>query len=622
MKTDELHRWLKMAAGWRALPGWLVLAGLAAGTYLGAAALGYGVAGFPLDDAWIHQTYARNLAATGQWAFVPGQISAGSTSPLWSLLLGLGYWIGLPYQAWTYALGILALALTGWTVARLGTALFPAEPWVGPLAGLLCVWEWHLVWAAVSGMETIWFIWLSVLLVEYQMANIKYQISNVKRPEGRLRSQTSNVKPATSNLQLLISNLQSLISNFQFDIWYLRFGLLGLIGGLLALTRPEGLVLVGLTGLATGWALRRAPARLLRAWAALAVGLALPLAPYLFFHYSLTGLPFPNTFYAKQQEYRAVLALYPFWQRWLMVAAVTLIGGQVILLPGFVVAIGRAMMNLKSQTSNIKYQAPHREASLSNAESQAADSRPQTADRRPQTADRESPTSNLQPLTSNLQSPSPNLQSLISNTHLLLAAWWVVHLTLYALRLPVTYQHGRYQMPVIPFFILLGLGGTAYLLRPAAQALLPRVVSRATLLAIMAVSVAFLGLGARAYAADVAFIQGEMVATARWLEEHTSPGSLIAVHDIGAVGYFTRRPLLDLAGLVTPEVIPFIADETRLVEFMQSRGAEYVVFFPDWSDAYQRMAHDPRLEMVHTTGFAWTLSQGRANMTVYRLQPR
>jgi hypothetical protein len=594
MKRVELHHWLKMAADWRALPAWLALAGLAAGAYLGAAALGYGVAGFPLDDAWIHQTYARNLAATGQWAFVPGQISAGSTSPLWSLLLGLGYWIGFPYQAWTYALGILALALTGWTVARLGTALFPAEPWVGPLAGLLCVWEWHMVWAAVSGMETSWFIWLSVLLVEYHLANIKYQISNVKR-------QASNVKLPTSNLQLLISNLQSLISNFQFDIWYLRFGLLGLIGGLLALTRPEGLVLVGLAGLVTGWTLRRAPARLLRAWVALALGLALPLAPYLIFHYSLTGLPFPNTFYAKQQEYHAVLALYPFWQRWLMVAAVTLTGGQVILLPGFVVAIWRAI-------SNLKYQASLREASLANAESQ--------------TTDRESLTSNPQPPTSNLQPPTSNLQSLISNTHLLLAAWWAVHLTLYALRLPVTYQHGRYQMPIIPFFILLGLGGTAHLLRPAAQTLLPRVVSRATLLATMAVSVAFLGLGARAYAADVAFIQGEMVATAHWLEEHTSPGSLIAVHDIGAVGYFTPRPLLDLAGLVTPEVIPFITDETRLIEFMQSRGAEYVVFFPDWSDAYQRMAHDPRLEAIHTTGFAWTLSQGRANMTIYRLQPR
>jgi hypothetical protein len=560
MKRDELRRWLKMATGWRALPGWLALAALAAGVYLGAAALGYGVAGFPLDDAWIHQTYARNLAATGQWAFVPGQISAGSTSPLWSLLLGLGYWLGLPYQAWSYALGILALALTGWAVARLGTALFSAEPWVGPLAGLLCIWEWHLVWAAVSGMETIWFIWLSVLLVEYQACPLK------DAGQASVKRQTSDVKSPPSSLQLPTSNF--------------HFAILGFIGGLLTLTRPEGLVLVGLAGLVTGWDLRRAPARLLRAWAALAMGLALPLVPYLVFHYSLTGLPFPNTFYAKQQEYRAALALFPFWQRWLMVAEVTLIGGQALLLPGFLVAIGRLLINLKYQISNVKRQ------------------------------------------TSNVERPASNLQSPISNSPLLPAAWWLAHLTLYALRLPVTYQHGRYQMPVIPFFILLGLGGTAYLLRPAAQALLPRVVSRAMLLAIVVVSVAFLGLGARAYATDVAFIQGEMVATAHWLGEHTPPDSLIAVHDIGAVGYFTPRPLLDLAGLVTPEVIPFIADEARLIEFMQGRGAEYVVFFPDWSDAYQRMAHDPRLEPVHATGFAWTLSQGRANMTIYRLRPR
>jgi hypothetical protein len=33
------------------------------------------------------------------------------------------------------------------------------------------------------------------------------------------------------------------------------------------------------------------------------------------------------------------------------------------------------------------------------------------------------------------------------------------------------------------------------------------------------------------------------------------------------------------------------------------------------------MARDPRLEPVYATGFEWTRDQGRANMTVYRLQP-
>jgi hypothetical protein len=125
-------------------------------------------------------------------------------------------------------------------------------------------------------------------------------------------------------------------------------------------------------------------------------------------------------------------------------------------------------------------------------------------------------------------------------------------------------------------------------------------------------------IGARAYAADVGFIEGEMVAVARWLEANTPSDALIAVHDIGAVGYFLAdRPLLDLAGLITPEVVPFIADETRLLAFIEEKGADYVVFFPDWSPTYARMSQDPRLHPVYRTGYAWTSRQGHANMVVY-----
>ena len=69
---------------------------------------------------------------------------------------------------------------------------------------------------------------------------------------------------------------------------------------------------------------------------------------------------------------------------------------------------------------------------------------------------------------------------------------------------------------------------------------------------------------------------------ARWLDAHTAPRDLIAAHDIGAIGYFARRPLLDLAGLVSPEVIPFIRDEARLHALMRQRGAAYLVTFPSW----------------------------------------
>ena len=71
-----------------------VLAAISVAGYVAFSAAKYRI-GFPLDDAWIHQTYARNLALRGEWAFIPGKPSAGSTSPLWSVLLAPGYRLGL-----------------------------------------------------------------------------------------------------------------------------------------------------------------------------------------------------------------------------------------------------------------------------------------------------------------------------------------------------------------------------------------------------------------------------------------------------------------------------------------------------------------------------------------------
>ena len=49
-----------------------------------------GAAGFPLDDSWIHLHFARNLAEGAGFAYNPGVPVAGSTAPLWTLLLGGG----------------------------------------------------------------------------------------------------------------------------------------------------------------------------------------------------------------------------------------------------------------------------------------------------------------------------------------------------------------------------------------------------------------------------------------------------------------------------------------------------------------------------------------------------
>lgn len=47
-----------------------------------------------------------------------------------------------------------------------------------------------------------------------------------------------------------------------------------------------------------------------------------------------------------------------------------------------------------------------------------------------------------------------------------------------------------------------------------------------------------------------------------WFETHTPPQTVVAAPDIGAVGFFSHRRVVDLAGLVTPAMIPILRRES------------------------------------------------------------
>ena len=169
---------------------------------------------------------------------------------------------------------------------------------------------------------------------------------------------------------------------------------------------------------------------------------------------------------------------------------------------------------------------------------------------------------------------------------LLPLVWWLAFLMAYALRLPVNYQHGRYSHPHHPpAHPLWRLGYGPAAAPPLAPTPGPHHQPRRAGGHGPAGPAVSGCRGALAYRDDVAFIQNEMVAVAHWLDEHTAAGDLLAVHDIGAVGYVTDRPLLDLAGLITPKVIPFMTDAEQLLDWMiDTRGCLCRVFCRFFSD--------------------------------------
>ncbi|MBK8905069.1 MAG: hypothetical protein IPM53_28065 [Anaerolineaceae bacterium] len=480
--------------------------------------------GFPLDDAWIHQTYARNLARYGRLEFTPGLPSAGSTAPLWTLLLALGYLLRLPYLLWSNLLGGLSLLWLGWSGMRLWQTLWPAQANRAWLAGVVLVLTWPLLWAAASGMETIFFAAVGLQLAAWY-AEIAATSIFSRRDAIRL----------------------------------------GLFAGLLILTRPDGLLPMVL--IAGGIFLLPAPLVQRFARVVLLVGTAvLPLLPYFFFNYWTSGTLWPNTLYAKQVEYAAALAR-PFLGRFLQLLYLSLGGAasgwqgissaHLLLLPGLLVAAWQAL-------------------------------RADWAQRR--------------------------------LLFLLPLMWAGGHVLLYAWRLPVTFQHGRYLIPIMPIWVIYGLAGWVLVLLFSSSESdrtlwLGQQVARLSFTILM---LFFLLQGALAFATDVAIVEGEMVTVAGWLANNTPPDTLIASHDIGAIGYFAERPLLDLAGLISPEVIPLLQSESALTQYILNSEAQYLVTAPGWT--YSQIANHPSTILRFTTDFALTQAQGLNNMTVYELR--
>jgi len=176
----------------RFLPAAAIAVGLGYPIYLvlHAHAASGGADSFPLDDAWIHLTYARNLAQHGRFAYFPSDpTTAGSTSPLYTMLLSLGFLVTSHEKALSYVLGLIChgaflVALALWAQTRLRSAAWTA------LAVLLVALDGRVGILAVAGMETSLFLLLVALAFlarirrRPQFLGVAVGLAVWARPEG------------------------------------------------------------------------------------------------------------------------------------------------------------------------------------------------------------------------------------------------------------------------------------------------------------------------------------------------------------------------------------------------------------------------------------------------------
>jgi len=498
--------------------------------------------GVPLDDAWIHFQFARNLARGDGLSFNPGQPTSGSTSPLWTLLLAAVYLVGGRFPVAGQALSAVCyLAMLAATYA-LGKQL-TGHRWAAWLAGMVVGLNGRMVWAGLSALEVCLFAALSLLAIGAHLSD---------RRQHRYRLRTAA------------------------------------LFGLAALSRPEGYLLFALSVADHIWSILRAThhesritnhelsftsyvSRLIRQVPLLPIFLfVLIVLPYLLFSYHTSGHLLPNTYHAK-----ATFSLLPDRQfrDFLSASATYLILDNPLLLPFFLLGL---ILLLFERVS-------------------------------------------------------------------LLSLWCIGLPLAYAFMRASLYQHGRYLMVLVPCNAVVAVWGLLKMQKvaqrrgwlrwgapPASTGHPPRVRGglrggQKSALAILASLLIVAGTAWRLpemaglYARNVDDINQMHVRLGHWVKENTPPDAVVALNDIGAIAYISEREVVDLAGLVTPEITPALrapGQTQPLIDFLARRGVEYVVIFPNWFPGLA--ARDDVLQEVHRVTLENRTITGGETMVVYR----
>jgi len=470
----------------------ILLEALSAALYLGKA----GQFGFPLDDAWIHQTYARNFGLHGLMAFSPGQPSTGSTSFGWTVLLAAGYALKVPFFLWTYFWsGIFAIA-TAYTAARLSQEYFGGFR-NAATGAVICILEWHLAWAAVSGMEVGLFTFLMLLFF------------------------------------LLLNRDRSPF-------------LLGSLTGLIVLVRPEGTLLALVFAFKLVLSEPHKIKRIILDAAAFLVVFSIVISPWIIFNLTYSQHPFPNTVSAKFMLYGYPWSLGKSLKYLWDVFIYFLNGPLLLIVPGAGFAVYNAV---RTRDTRLFYAL----------------------------------------------------------------ALFCTLIGLNAVALPAIYDHGRYLMPLIPLMVIHGIQGLGQVLKRFTHTPLVRY---AVWLSLFGMVFLLWINGASDYSYRTQLFNTVHIEAARWINMNTPQNTVIATHDIGIIGYHTERQIVDLAGLITPEIVPILNDPQKMAEYLRQRHVTHLIVY---SGYYRDLLNLLDSHLVFSPGAEQLRAMGVEPFEIYEL---
>ncbi|HAY34402.1 MAG TPA: hypothetical protein PK536_10685 [Ignavibacteria bacterium] len=437
---------------------------------------------FPLDDPWIHLTFGKNLVDYFSFSYFKNEmVTAGSTSPLYTILVAVGFLIVDNEMILSYALGVGFFAFASLAFYKLSMFEFDRENLFALLCTLIFIIDKWMNFISLSGMETTMFIFLLLACAYFY----------------RIR------KPVPFAVFL----------------------------GLIMWTRPDGVAFIAAVILdyilVRFYSKDQLNLKLFSAKDLKIIGVIFGaiIGAYFLMNFMLSGTLLPNTYNAKLTYYSP-----EFRSRWdflsIEVWDYFKEGAYYVIMLGFIFSFGKLIYDLYKKTYN-------------------------------------------------------------QNT--LYIAFALIMVFIYWYNLPYAHRFGRYMMPVIPFFILVGTLGFRDFARISNKYTSNALFSRSLFYILISITY-FMGVknydeNREQYALQCRYIHDRQVLAAQWFKKYSKEGDVIATHDVGAIGYYSGRKVVDVAGLVTPELISKINDRNYveyMTDYLKNNGVTHLAFLREW----------------------------------------
>lgn len=552
-----------------------------------------GELGLALDDSWIHMVFARNLSAGDGYSFNPGQPVSGSTSPLWTLLLAV-FFIVTGVSLWTAKILGMALFLLSILVTYKLAQFVWSDGRIAIFSAILVALSPFLNWGALSGMEVSLYVALSLWGIYLHLVNSEKKslkrysstlvltLAGLSRPEcflilfivwgerflfTRFRRQKERFGKvaveflphlfifAVLTLPYFIFNLVTVNSLFPSS-YAAKTGSGGVFGELFqgdlrgaivaATIKPLYMVIVALGTLLSDnpilspafllgiIALVRISGERVRKdlWLLPSLLLLIPLGMGLFGHVKALG-----------QSNRYAAHLFPLF---IIIAA-----GGIFSIPRFL----SGDSNLTQKGRKTLYLFTLLAISVFGV---LALTQPYLS----------KIIEEIGPYTGLTHVSATDIQAYLGQVNLFLK-FLLLSLILPILLFSIPRATGRYKKPAI--FLSYGLIVLSLLLTTRNN-------------------IAY----ADHYAYNVKNINDLHVATGKWLNENTPEDAVIAINDIGGIGYFARREIIDLIGMATPDIIPYrLRGESGIIDYFKTvKRPDYLVIYPEWFPLIDSMEED------------------------------